>query len=239
MSFLTAQWRKLIMINYTIDPKILEPYVPYGTEIDFHNGKCYISLIGFMFLNTKIKGIAIPFHKNFEEINLRFYVRRFENGIWKRGVVFISEIVPKPAITLVANILYRENYEYMPMKHTWDISPDVMNIKYSFKKDNQWQDFSVTAENTITIIEKDGHEEFITEHYFGYAKRNNNKTIEYSVAHPKWQMYPVRDHSIAIDFTTVYGDNFSSLENTKPESVLLIEGSKTSIEEKRIIKKPN
>ena len=93
--FLTAEWRKLILANYAIDPEILAPFAPKGTELDFFNGTCYVSLVGFMFLNTKILGLSIPFHKNFEEFNLRFYVKRKTTEGWQRGVVFIKEIVPK------------------------------------------------------------------------------------------------------------------------------------------------
>src|SRR5690242_7872403 len=116
-TFLTAEWRKLAIINYSVDPAILAPYVPYGTELDYWNGKCYVSLVGFRFINTKLKGISIPFHTDFDEINLRFYVRHKASGIWKRGVSFIREIVPKPALALVANTIYREKYVTLPTKH--------------------------------------------------------------------------------------------------------------------------
>ena len=110
-TFLQAEWRKLAMVNYSIDKKILDKYLPPKTEIDLWNDICYVSLVGFMFKNTKVKGLKIPFHTNFEEVNLRFYVRYEDNGEWKRGVVFVKEIVPKPALTFVANTVYKENYE--------------------------------------------------------------------------------------------------------------------------------
>ena len=87
MSFLKAEWRKLILANYKVEPELLKPYLPYGTELDLWQDSCYLSLVGFMFVNTKIKGVKIPFHVNFEEVNLRFYVKRYDNGEWKRGVV--------------------------------------------------------------------------------------------------------------------------------------------------------
>ena len=111
MSFLRAEWRKLAIANYAVERSVLEKYVPAGTELDLWNDNCYVSLVGFMFVNTRLLGIKIPAHSDFEEVNLRFYVKRFEKGAWKRGVVFIKEIVPKPALTLVANTIYNENYE--------------------------------------------------------------------------------------------------------------------------------
>jgi uncharacterized protein YqjF (DUF2071 family) len=88
--FLQAEWNNLIMVNYVIDPALLLPYLPVHTELDSYNGKVYVSVIGFMFEEVKLLGFKIPFHVNFEEVNLRFYVRHFHNGQWKRGAVFIK-----------------------------------------------------------------------------------------------------------------------------------------------------
>ena len=106
------------MANYAVDPASLIPFLPLHTELDLREGTCYVSLVGFMFLNTKLKGISIPFHSDFEEVNLRFYVRFKDEGEWKRGTVFVKEIVPKPAIAFVANTIYGEKYETRAMRHS-------------------------------------------------------------------------------------------------------------------------
>ncbi|MBT8255930.1 MAG: DUF2071 domain-containing protein, partial [Bacteroidia bacterium] len=110
MSFLKAEWRKLILVNYVVDPKILEPYIPNDTQLDLWQDKCYVSLVGFMFQNTKLLGVKVPGHVNFEEVNLRFYVKRKVGNEWRRGVVFIKELVPKWALSFVANTVYGESY---------------------------------------------------------------------------------------------------------------------------------
>ena len=120
MSFLNAEWRKLVLVNYCIEASVLKKHVPFGTELDIREGKCYVSLVGFMFVNTKLLGVKVPFHINFEEVNLRFYVKRKAHNEWRRGVVFIKEIVPKPMLTFVANTVYKEHYETLPMKHSWE-----------------------------------------------------------------------------------------------------------------------
>lgn len=133
MSFLTAEWRKLCFANYEIDPKVLQPYVPAHTELDFYNGKCYVSLVGFLFDKVKLKGIPIPFHTRFEEINLRFYVTRNVNGKKRRGTVFISEVVSKPAIAIVANLLYNEKYGLKEMHFNHHITTTENTISYALK----------------------------------------------------------------------------------------------------------
>lgn len=223
-TFLNAQWRKLVMINYAVDPKVLEPYVPFNTELDLWNGTCYVSLIGFMFVDTKVLKLKIPFHINFEEINLRFYVKYKDTEGYKRGVVFIKEIVPRPALTLVANMLYKENYETLPTRHNWIERDDSLMVEYGWKKD-EWNSIRVTADKQPVDIVPDSEEEFITEHFWGYTKVNDTVTSEYEVAHPRWQIYPVRDYEIDVDFTKVYGSEFAFLKDVKPVSVYLAEGS--------------
>jgi len=231
-TFLKADWRKLAMANYAINPKVLQPYLPLGVELDLWNGTCYVSLIGFMFLNTKLKGIKIPFHTHFEEVNLRFYVRYCDQGQWKRGVVFIKEIVPKPALTLVANTIYGEKYETMPMKHAWASSSDSLSVSYSWKK-NDWNSFGVITETQSAPILAGSEEEFITEHYWGYTKINDRITSEYGVEHPRWEVYPTKSYSIKVDFGAVYGNDFSFLKNEIPKSVFLAEGSEIEVKEGR------
>lgn len=223
-TFLNAQWRKLVMINYAVDPKVLEPYVPFNTELDLWNGTCYVSLIGFMFVDTKVLKLKIPFHINFEEINLRFYVKYKDTEGYKRGVVFIKEIVPRPALTLVANMLYKENYETLPTRHNWIERDDSLMVEYGWKKD-EWNSIRVTADKQPVDIVPDSEEEFITEHFWGYTKVNDTVTSEYEVAHPRWQIYPVRDYEIDVDFAKVYGSEFAFLKDVKPVSVYLAEGS--------------
>ncbi|WP_395052373.1 YqjF family protein [Flavobacterium sp.] len=236
MSFLTAEWNDLALINYEINPKILEKYVPKGTELDLWNGKCYISLIGFMFENVKVLGFKIPFHINFEEVNLRFYVKRFENGIWKRGTVFIKEIVPKPAVTLVANILYKEHYQTLKMRHSRTENEVSKTFQYEWEKDNKWNSIAMTTNKIALPIELNSEAEFITEHYFGYTKFNENKTIEYEVTHPRWQQLEVLNYTIDVDFESIYGNDFAFLQDLKPTSTFLALGSKITIEGKKTIK---
>lgn len=239
MSFLKAEWRKLAIANYAIDEKLLSKYLPAGTELDLWNGNCFVSLVGFMFINTKLLGIKIPFHTEFEEVNLRFYVKRFEKGEWKRGVVFIKEIVPKPALTFIANTVYKENYQTLPMEHLWSSDIDQRTVQYKWKKNNKWNSIKIEASAKVFTIEPNSETEFITEHYWGYAKVNNLTTNEYEVTHPRWEAYTVNKYEIDVDFGSVYGTEFEFLNSIKPTSVMLAEGSTITVENKKTIKIAN
>lgn len=237
MSFLNAEWRKLILVNYEIDPKLLAKHVPFGAELDLWQGKCYLSVVGFMFVNTRMLGMKIPFHINFEEVNLRFYVKRIVNEEIKRGVVFIKEIVPKFAITTIANLIYRENYETLKMSHVWKQEEDNLFVKYSWKKKGEWNFISVNAKSRAEDFPIDSETEFITEHFWGYANVNDKKSNEYEVTHPRWKAYKVKDFDLKIDFATVYGSEFTFLNQKEPASVMLAEGSEITVESKRKISK--
>ena len=235
-TFLTAEWNNLIMANYIIDPAILIPYLPPATELDVYNGNNYVSLIGFMFEKTKIKGIRIPFHVNFEEVNLRFYVRYLDEGVWKRGAVFIKEIVPKPGISIVANTLYNEKYSTRRMKHFYTKNADNIHLGYSWKNKGKWNRLEANTHPEAIAMQPGGKEEFIAEHYWGYAKYNNTTTFEYAVTHPSWQVHIVKDYLIDCDFNALYGRQFAFLEVTKPDSVFMAAGSPISILGKKNIK---
>lgn len=233
MNFLKAEWKNLALFNYEVDTKLLEKYIPAGTEIDLWNNKCYVSLVGFMFKNTKVLEFKIPFHVDFEEVNLRFYVKRFENGEWKRGVVFIKEIVPKKAITFIANTLYQEHYETQKMRHEIIENKNTNTFIYQWKNDKNWNTIQIETNKNPTEIEVDSEAEFITEHYFGYTKIDNETTFEYEVQHPRWEQFEVLNHSIDIDFGKTYGHDFEFLQAVKPTSVFLAKGSAIKVKNKR------
>ncbi|MBL7745656.1 MAG: DUF2071 domain-containing protein [Chitinophagaceae bacterium] len=233
--FLTAEWRKLIMANYVIDPSVLVPYMPAGIEPDHWNGHCYVSLVGFMFNNVRVKGISIPFHTDFPEVNLRFYVRYQEKNEWKRGVVFISEIVPKPAISFVANVLFNEHYTAMPMRHSCQAKDEKLNASYLWKTKGKWNHLEVLADAKPEALQEGSMEEFITEHFWGYSAIGQHKTGEYHVEHPRWDIYPVRSYTIECDFAALYGDDFAFLQQAKPVSVFMAEGSAVKVFTKKVL----
>jgi uncharacterized protein YqjF (DUF2071 family) len=222
------------MINYAVDENLLRPYLPAYTELDLREGTCYVSLVGFMFLNTKLKGIQIPFHSNFEEVNLRFYVRFKEDGEWKRGTVFIKEIVPKPAIAFVANAVYGEKYEVRPMKHSWTEDQQSQIIEYAWKR-KEWNAIQVISDKQPLRMESGSEEEFIAEHYWGLSKGKNNTTSKYKVEHPPWQIYKTIASSIHVDFKDTYGSEFEFLNHETPVSVFLAEGSDILIRHRQVL----
>lgn len=224
-NFLTAEWTNLIMANYIVDKDLLLPWLPYKTALDEFKGNTYISLVGFKFADTRVLGLNIPFHTNFTEVNLRFYVRYNDKSSWKRGVVFIKEIVPKHAITLVANKLYKEKYCTMPMKHSHEHCEEVLKFSYQWKYKRQWNKLEATTEKISVPMDSESEEEFIAEHYWGYSKYNSQTTFEYEVQHPAWEIYPVKEYAVDCRFEAIYGSEFGFLETAKPASVFVAKGS--------------
>lgn len=240
-AFLTAEWRNLIFANYAIDRRVLEPLVPYGTELDEFNGMHYGSLVGFYFQRVRLFGaVAVPFHQEFEEFNLRFYVRRRTSTGWKRGVVFVKEIVPKWAITLVANTLYGEPYATHSMRHQWQQTDDSQVVQYEWKVGNDWNFIRVRADRANYALVPDSEEAFITEHYWGYTKRSSGhkggqRTSEYEVVHPQWSIYPVQDYAVRYNVPTLYGAAFTPLFEQPSQSVFLADGSAAAIKSGAVI----
>jgi uncharacterized protein YqjF (DUF2071 family) len=229
--FLTAEWRYLVMLNYEIEPGLLLPYAPTGTKLDSWNGKTFVSVVGFMFLNTRVLGVPIPFHMNFEEVNLRFYVRRLGDEGWRRGVVFIKEIVPKRAIAAVACTLYNENYVALPMRHTIKANDNSaqLDIEYGWQLDRRWNCIRVKTIGEAQPIIAGSEEEFITEHYWGYAAQKDGGCVEYQVEHPRWRVWQVGENKFECDVATLYGNPFVEALQVQPSSAFVADGSAVAV----------
>ena len=226
-NFLSARWEYLAMFNFEVDAAILKPYLPPYTVLDLYNGKAIVSVVGFLFNNTKVMGIKWPGFVNFEEVNLRYYLKYSDGNDWKRGVGFISEIVPQFLISGIANLFYNEHYSTAIMSHAISHNNNELEVTYNWKKKNQgWNLMWVRANPVLKDILPGSEEEFIFEHYYGYNKLNETTTIQYSLAHPKWQVYPITDYKLDCDVEKLYGASFIPfIQNVKPVSVFLAQGS--------------
>ena len=228
--FLTAEWRSLAMLNYEVDPRLLRPLVPAGTELDHWHGRTFVSLVGFMFLNTRVFGLPIPFHRNFEEVNLRFYVRRREGSELRRGVVFVREIVPRWAIATVARKFYGEKYVSVPMSHQIRARADGGSaVEYAWRVADKWNKLSLTAIGEPALPAEDSEEQFITEHYWGYAAQPGSGSLEYRVAHPSWRIWRVHESRFQGNMEELYGRELAAIIKSKPASAFLAEGSEVAV----------
>lgn len=238
-TFLSARWEYLALFNYEVDAAVLQPHVPPFTTLDLYNGKAIVSVVGFMFNNTRVMGIKWPGFVNFEEVNLRYYIKYFDGTIWKRGVGFISEIVPQAVVARMANWFYNEHYSVAAMNHSISLKDNELEVTYKWKKKNQqWNSMTLKANSTLMDVAAGSEEEFIFEHYYGYNKLNETTTIEYSLTHPRWQVYPVTDYKLEYDVENLYGSTFVPfIQHAKPVSVFLAKGSDVMVRmPKRILK---
>ncbi len=235
MSFLKAKWENLLLVNYLVEPALLEPLVPPKTELDLWQDKCYVSLIGFMFNQTSVLGLPLPFHQSFEEVNLRFYVQHRHNNQNRHGVVFIKEIVPKAMISFFANTLYNENYITKPMRHVFGPSGDSIKVEYGWKLGNVWQTMSAKVSLELDEIASGSETEFITKHFWGYAQKDQSSSFEYEVKRPEWKSRAVISSDVNVDFGKTYGSQFGHLTTETPTSVMFADGSAIEVSNKRRI----
>lgn len=229
-AFLTAQWEYLAMLNYEVPAEVLQTHIPPGTEIDFWQGKAMVSVVGFLFNNTKVFGARWPGHTHFEEVNLRYYVKHFDGSTWKRGVGFVSEIVPKPIIAAIANRKYNEHYQALPMQHSITLNDEMITADYKWRYKNKWCNLGIQAEAELQDIMPGSEEEFILEHYWGYNALSSTTTMEYGVEHLRWQTYHVTDYWLDADIAGLYGSEFVPyIQGVKPVSAFLARGSEVVI----------
>jgi uncharacterized protein len=232
--FLTAEWRYLAMLNFEAPPSLLRPLVPRGTELDTFNGTSLVSVVGFRFLQTRVLGVAVPLHRDFDEVNLRFYVRRRDsNQSWRRAVVFVRELVPRRAIALVARWCYNEPYSAVPMRHELDMAAAGHGapgrVRYAWQWLGRWHHLEVRTRGLPLVPPVDSEAAFITEHYWGYTAQRDGGCKEYQVSHPQWRVWEADGGSLDCDATTLYGAGFAECMSGPPRSAFLAEGSAVTV----------
>jgi uncharacterized protein len=224
--FLSAEWRDLVMLNYEIDPPLLRTFVPPGTELDTFDGRMFVSLVGFRFLRTKIYGrLAVPFHTNFDEVNLRFYVRRRANGEIRRGVVFIREIVPRTAIAVLANLAYGEKYSPHRMRHSVSLSASGGSASYDWRLNGAWCQLEAKVSGASNEPAEGSLEQFIAEHYWGYTKHSRGSSLEYRVEHVPWRVWTSREAGFKGNADSLYGPELGAIIRRPPDSAFIADGS--------------
>jgi len=230
-AFLQAEWRDLVMLNYEVPAKLLEPLVPAGVELDRWNGTVYASVVGFLFDDTRVLGVPVPGHRTFEEVNLRFYVHRVVDGEARRGVVFVRELVPRGAIALVARLMYNEPYRALPMRHALmhDRQRGGVEREYAWRASQEWTRLIARTVGSSRVLERDTEEEFITEHYWGYTRQRDGGTVECRVTHPRWNVWTAAEARLDGDLSAVYGDAFASVLAGPPRSAFVADGSPVTV----------
>lgn len=221
------------MLNYVVDPAVVEPLVPAGTEIDYENGETFVSTVGFLFLDTRLMGLPIPMHRDFEEVNLRFYVRRKSADTWRRGVVFVRELVPRRAIAVVARAFYGERYVALPIKHNIEHVDGRLSVEYSWRHGKKWESLKMRAAEEAQSISAGSHAEFITEHYWGYTSLRNGCS-EYRVEHPRWKIWNAASFEFNADVAALYGEQFAETLRQQPRSAFIADGSPITVQRREI-----
>jgi len=227
--FLTAEWRHLVMLNYAVDPALLARLVPAGTELDQFAGNTYVSLVGFRFERTRVRGLWIPFHSDFDEVNLRFYVQRMHEGVARRGVVFVREIVPRWAVAKVAQWLFHENYVALPMEHKLDQEPGCVSAEYRWGRGERRSSVRVECEGQPTYAGEGSLEQFITEHYWGYSALPDGGSLEYQVEHERWRVCNATQSKFQGDVGWLYGTHLARCLELAPDSAFLADGSAVAV----------
>ncbi len=240
--FLTANWRNLVMLTYEIEPEVLFPRVPVGTELDLFRGRALVSVVGFQFLDTRVLGLPIPMHRSFPEVNLRFYVRRTAGGELRRGVAFIKEIVPRRAIAYVARTLYHENYIRLPMREQIVLADDDdsqrLSLEYGWRLRQNWNRLQAASTAAFALPAAGSLQQFIAEHHWGYSLQPDGGCLEYRVEHPRWKVAEADDCTLECDVETLYGAEFVEPLRRSPCSALLVDGSSVTVSRGRRLAAP-
>jgi uncharacterized protein len=228
--FLTANWRYLAMLNFEVEQSVLSPFLPRGTTLDTWNGRHYLSLVAFLFLDTHVLGLPALFHQNFEEVNLRFYVKRKVGDAWRSGVVFIREMVPLFLVAETAKLTYNEPYRTVPMQHTIvKTNGELQSVEYQFGAGRDLCRVAVHVDNEAREMTPGSEEEFLSHREWGYTRQRDWGTIEYKVDHPRWKVWPAAGQQLDGALHSFYDEPFPTILSGSARSAFVADGSQVAV----------
>lgn len=228
--FLTATWANLCLVSYAVDPDLLLPLVPPGLELDKRDDRAFVSLVAFDFLDTRVRAIRWPWHADFPEINLRFYVRGIVGGEPRRGVCFIREFVPRPAIAWIARAVYNEPYSSARMHSSVLDKGDGAVIQHTLVTGGVTNRLSIRVSGPPLLPPADSTEHFFKEHEWGFGVDRSGKRLMYRVHHPVWLTRSATIEELTWDWSRVYGKEWGMLASATPVSVIFAIGSNVSVD---------
>jgi uncharacterized protein YqjF (DUF2071 family) len=241
-AFLKARWTELVLLNFRVPVEAIAELAPVGTEPDLHEGEAYISIVGFRFQSVRILGVAVPAHTRFDEINLRYYVKRTVGDEVRRGVVFVREIVPRGAVAMLANRLYNENYVTRPMRNRVTMAGSALQVgdtvEYGWRSgggrlirrsERIWNRVGARVATAPEIPSAGSLEDFIVEHYWGYVRGRDGVTREYRVEHPTWRVARADDVLWECDLAGTYDTPLADFLKVAPASALVADGSEVRV----------
>ena len=231
---ISSEFRKVALVNYKVPPEVVEKYLPQYTKLDFYNGECLVSLMGFQVHKLKVAGIKVPLLKDFEEIDLQIYVKRFDGAKWRKGVVVIHRIFDQPAATHLANTIFKANYNAMPVSGRVEETEEYLKAHYSWQYKEIAQKFWVKSNRVAAPYEKDTYAAYVLDRPYGYVKLEE-QTFEYKIQHVDWHLYTVEEYAVDVDFSKQFDPAFNLLNAQTPHSVLFTEGSTIEIGENQLV----
>ena len=232
---ISSEFRKVALLTYSVPPEVVEKYLPEHTKPDFYNGNCLISIAGFQVPKLKVAGIKMPLLKDFDEIDLQIYVKRFDGAKWQKGVVVINRIFAHPLGEPLANTFLKTNFLTMPTQAKVDETEEYVRVEYSWQFEEQEQKFWVKSNRLAAPYDKDTEAAFILDRPFGFIKAED-QNYQYSIKHVDWHLYTVEEYAVDIDFSKQFDPAFNILNNQTPQSVILTEGSTVEIGENLLVR---
>ena len=218
------------MLNYEVDPRVLTPLLPKGTKLDTLGGRHFVSLVGFLFLDTRVLGLPALFHQNFEEVNLRFYVRRQVGEESRGGVVFIREMVPLPLVSEMAKLTYNEPYRTVPMQHALvETNGKLQGVEYQFGRAGHQCRIALHVDGSAEELAAGSAEEFLSHRGWGYTRQRDGGTIEYRVDHPRWRVWRNARWELEGPLGDFYDEAFADILSGAPALAFVADGSAVSV----------
>jgi hypothetical protein len=184
---LAMGWRHLLFENWAVDPALVSAHLPDDLSVDTHDGDAWLSVVPFINVCVRPRGLPAWTGLRLPELNLRTYVTR--DG--EPGVYFFSLDAQGVASVLGARIFHHLPYYYARISLSWDdgrvafgsrrLHPGDRPAEYEATYWPTGEPFSAPDDDLAR---------FLVERYQFFTQAPDGTLRYTTVEHEPWTLYP-------------------------------------------------
>lgn len=189
---LTADWDRVLMIHYEVDPAALRAFVPF--PLDLRDGRAYVSLVAFTMRGMKPTRGGKLAEWLFRPIathgflNVRTYVRVGSEP----GIYFLTEYLNNLASLRLGPPLFGLPYRgaRLDYRHTWEDAEIAGNVHDATADTTLAYTAPVTPEAAFSTSPAGSLTEWLMERYTAFTAHGRHRRL-FRVWHAPWTHTPV------------------------------------------------
>ena len=226
---LQATARNRVIVSYGVAPDRVAPLLPDGLVPARHDGTAYVSLVGVELTKVRVLGLVGSGFRRVPAVELRVHARPVQAQSGEDGTWTVRAHVPRRLVAWGARFLYGERVEVASMQPLRREQVDTVEVTYRLDWQGREQRIRVLGERTSVMPASDARAHTLLRPTWRFGTTRGGTLLRMRIERPVAPVHRVQEHHVTVDWTSVYGELGTLLQNRRPAHVLLSPGTPVTL----------